>query len=296
LIVRFERRPIRLAWGATWSVMCGALAAWPWDLGVHVLARTVAAWFVAVPLAGAIWLAWLLPPMPAGLASDPHASTASGGPGGPGTVPADGVRRTWHRARDRTDAVLGLVLAVVIAALLGPPVLTLLLGGLAVFALTQRLPRLPPHGRGLVRSATEIGWPGAIAWLALDGAQGVPASLAVAGSVLDVAVRWWQANWLFPLLLALFTVGHFAVTVGDNPSIDMGFRRRLLGPVYVGAVAALAVADHPWGAGAVALTFVVQWPFQVMLAARHAHRQVVAIQGLAMVAMLVAALGAAVAG
>ena len=287
---RFERQPLRLAWGATWSVICGALAAWPGEGGGgDALVRAVATWFVAVPLFGTVWWVWLHTTRPRAGADEPMAE-ADAAPASTGSIPPNRAIRA-RRADEQADAVLGVVLAAVVATLLGPPVVTWLSGGVGVLVLCHRMRLLSPHGRGLLRSCFEIAWPGMMAWLALAGPVGVPAVLAVGRNALENAGAWWQVNWLFPTLLLAFTLIHYAATAADNRAA-LSRQRQLLGLGYLAAVVTLAASDQPWAAGAVALLFVVQWPFQALFQSGRVRWHFEATQGLAMLAMLVAALAA----
>lgn len=288
--IQFERLPLGLAWGASCAVACGVLAAWPWPLGPAILARVIAVWFVAVPLCGAVWAPFL------GRRGTlvPAAEVPSEPPDNAGAIGRSAWRfraATARLAAEHWDALLGLALAASVAALLEPAVLLVLTVVLGAFALAWLLGGQPPAARGAVRSGLEIAFPGTLAWLALAGPVGITAPLAAGNSALENVAAWWQINWLFPALLAVFTLIHYAMTAVHRRA-ELPRRRRQLGLGYLAAVAALAVAGSPFGAGAVALIFVVQWPFEAVFQTGRVRWHLGATQGFAMLAMLAAALAA----
>jgi hypothetical protein len=292
--IQFERLPLGLAWGASCAVACGVLAAGPWPLAPTTLARVTAVWFVAVPLCGAVWAPFLgrrdtLVPA-AEVPSEPPADA-----GALGRIAWRLRAAAGRLAAEHWDALLGLALAASVAALLGSAVLLVLAIVLSAFALVWLLGGRPPAARGAVRSGLEIAFPGTLAWLALAGPAGIPAPLAAGNSALENVAAWWQVNWLFPALLAVFTLIHYAMTAIHRRA-ELPHRRRQLGLGYLAAVAMLAVAGSPVGAGAVALLFVVQWPFESVFQTGRVRWHLGATQGFAMLAMLAAALAAGLAG
>jgi len=291
IALRFQSRPPRLAWGASAAFLSGVLAAEGWAQGWPGLARVVVAWFVAVPLCGALWAA----PREGAARPDPALRLPTG-PDGDGRV-GDGIGHylpigrffaaDWHVDR---EAVLGAGLALAIAAVLGGSVPAAVAAGI-VFAWAARRAGggLVPPG-GTARSALEIAWPALIGWLALGGPVVVPAPLMVSAGALEAGALWWRANWLFPSLAIAFSVIHMAATTVRRRE-DLPARRWQTALGYVAAIALLAVADRPLGAGAVALAFVAQWPFQAMFESGKVRWHWEATQGIALAAMIAAVLG-----
>ncbi len=282
LLVQFDLAPPRLRWGATWSVVCGVVAAGPTALGPDPIWRALLAWWVVVPLLGAVWAPWLGPDRAPPLARDWL-----------------GAIRGWRRRAEEAeplppetlDTVLGLALALILAVPLGPaPVLIIAAVGGLVFVRCLLLGQSPAEV-GVARSLLEIVVPGIVAWLALAGGQGLPAPEAVRLGLTGAGAAWVSHNWLVPALFAAFAISYYAASTvhrrGDLP------RRRLeLAAGYLAAIACLVVADHVWGALAIALLFVVQWPFEAMFRSGYVRWHFGSTEPLAMATMLAACLAA----
>jgi hypothetical protein len=259
-------QPGWLWWGATWSVICGAAAAWPWPTDANSAARLAVAWLVAVPLLGAVWTHVLQPGAP------PEAPEADGRPHAP-----------WL---DWWPGPLAAALAAVATgAVLGPGVGAVALATVIVAAAAGGAGI--SEATGVLRSAFEIVVPALVGWLSLGGPARPPAALAVANGALWTTGRWLIDNGpLLGVLLAFALVHHGATTAVTRRDLDRRWWELVAGQVT--AAALLAAGGHALGAAWVALLFVAQWPMQsamrggkVLWHLRHA-------QWLAMAAMLVA--------
>jgi hypothetical protein len=182
----------------------------------------------------------------------------------------------------------------VLGAALGRGPLLVLAAGIATFAALWSARGRPPAPTGATRTALEIVVPGIVGWLALGGPRAVPAPLGVEQGWTAAVVAWSSANWAAPAaLLAFAVVYHGATAGGRRRPVASGRRAIWLG--YLAAIAILAVLGQALFAGAVALLFAVQWPFQAALQAGKRRWHLLATQGFAMAAMLAALLGAGLA-
>jgi hypothetical protein len=155
--------------------------------------------------------------------------------------------------------VFGAVASLALAAVLSPGAAMAAALGLGVAAAGRLVAQ--PAQVGWRRTLLEIGVPAWIGWAGLGGAASVPAALAVEMGFLGDLRAWAAVNWAFPLALASFAVVHHGATAALRKQ-DLRGRHRELIVGYVGAVAVLALAGHGLVAAAVALLFVLQWPFQ----------------------------------
>ena len=257
---RFDLAESDALWGASWAVLCGVAASLPLSLGIGSVTAAIAAWFLAVPL-----LAALAAP-----------------------APTHGRGTGWLRHSDVVAAALCLTLA----ALLGAGAFALALVGVAMAA-ARRLASLPPAIDGLARSALMIALPLLIGWVALDGPVSQAPWVGVAEGVGFVARAWLAANWAVPAVALSFTlVHHGATSTTGEPDGARGFGSLEVSLGYALAVASLAVAGRSLSAGAVAILFAVQWPFQARLRRGSVEWYFQSTQLLSMLAMLGASIGA----
>jgi hypothetical protein len=289
LVVQFDLAPLHRGWGATWSVVCGAAAVGLALVTVSGVLRLAGVWLVAVPLFGAVWAPWLgrdvsprifqLPRWPRGgrPAPEPSDATATG--------------EAVAMAPEAMDSLVAALMALVVASLLGPGPLLLLVAAMLFFLLYGALAEAWPPVVGAMRTILEIIVPGLMAWLALGGVVPVPAPAAVQAGWFGSGLIWLELNWLVPILLGSFAISyHAAITVHRRG--ELGRRRAEVSAGYVLAICALVLADRVFGAAAVAIIYVAQWPFAAMFRAGHVRWHFQATEGLAMAAML-AALAAA---
>lgn len=277
-----------VVWGATWSAICGALAAEtsPWAVSGGLLSFA-AAWFAVVPLAGAAWA----PLVGAAARGSVGRQAASSAEAERPVKPMEAGQRRWLQGLSEAPWTLlfGLSLALTLAALLGSAPALLLAAGLAAFFLARLVGGRWPGPGSLPRSMLEIGLPALFTWLVFGASRALPVSLQADQGMIQVGMAWARHNWAWPLVALAFTIVHFASTAVRGRR-DLPARRRDLSLGYALAVAALALAAEPWGAGLVALLFVLQWPFQVAFAAGRVRWHFLATQSLAMAAMACAAL------
>ncbi|RIL11269.1 hypothetical protein DCC79_05405 [bacterium] len=276
-----DAQPPRWTWGATWAFGCGAMAAAGAGIDGMWLARVAAGWWTVVPVLGALWAPVLA--AGAGRAAAAPASSPDRPDFADGGRAPLGLRRLAPATLD-TAILFGASISV--AMLLGPGATAVVAVGLALAAALRHRPGA--RWRFAARSALEIGAPGLAAWWTLGGAAGVPASVGVSAAPLELAARWWAANWLWPTLLALFvTIYHNATAVQRRA--ELAERRRWIGLAYIGAVACLAWAERPVGAAVVAWLWVAQWPFEARFQTGKARWHWATTERLAMAAMGVAA-------
>lgn len=290
LEVRFGLPAIRLQWGATGAFLCGVLTAIPFPPDGAVMARLFAAWFVAVPLLGAVWV-----PL---LGAQPRLGLRAWLRRGQLGIrrPAGLSGRLKEVLSARTSARPGhLAITVLVtfslAGLLGQGIdvtvmLTLVLLAMVVLARGE-----PPAAIGLARSLLEILVPAVIGWLAVGGPAPVPGSVIVNEGWRAAAGLWLRQNWYWPLVCVAFTIVYHGATAVHSRS-DLVARRREMAIGFVAVITALAAAQLPLHAGAVALLFAALWPFQSAFLLGHAAWHWRAVQRLDLAAMLLAALGA----
>lgn len=186
---------------------------------------------------------------------------------------------------EAVDAAFGLLLAWVLAVPLGPAAVVLVLLAGAVVLLPWLVIGRPPAEVGAGRSVLEIVVPGLLAWLALGGDVPLPAPEAVRLGLAGGVMAWLAQNWLVPgLFVALAVTYHAASTVHQRGELPL--RRLELTVGYLSAIVCLTLAGRVWGAMAVALVFVVQWPFEAMFRSGYVQWHFRWTEPFAMAAML----------
>ncbi len=278
-------RPNRDVWGATWAFACGLCAALPWVVSPLRLATFVSVWFVAVPLWGRVWVALLDEPDRA----EPRTVRDDGQP------PAvDGLRQRLGLLRpSRPDGLAGsLIIALALAASLDPRLLAPLLLGLGACLIEPLLVGRRSTAHGAARSLCELWCPAVTAWLIAGGGRGLPADLRVGLGNLSDLWAWWSQHWAVPSLFLAFSLVFWASIVDGDASIGR-HARVLLVSAYLIAISILALVGNPLLAALVAGIFILQWPYQVGLGAGRRVWHFRATQGLAMLAMLLAAFSVA---
>lgn len=318
--IRFAWHRPYAYWGATWALLCGVIAGAAWPTSASVLLRAMAAWFVAVPLLGTIWIPLMATgDSPTGPQGDPQTAPPAG-------VPVAVARRVSRRGRRAilgrrvtfgADQLLAAVLLVTLASLVGRAVAVMAVLSVVLVVVLHSVRGRPFSPHGAVRSATEMLVPYFIGWFAAAGPHFVP--VAVGGeSVLSSLLAWWSQNGLVPALAVAAWLMHVgstsmggpgnstgrvgASTVNVTPLPGGGSSSEggtgptrtlvLLAAGYGLAVFMLAAFGHPLGAGFVALLWVAQWPFQVVLRRGELLWHFRATQWLAMAAMMAAAMAA----
>jgi hypothetical protein len=181
--------------------------------------------------------------------------------------------------------------ALVLAVLLGPGTAILLVAAIAAIVCHLVLVGRWPPAVGAARSALEILVPGMAGWLAVAGPTPIAAPMAVTAGVADEAAWWLQHNWLVPVIFVAFTFVHFGSTAVSGRYRLVQLRRTaILG--YLIVISAMAVAARPFHAGAVTVLFAVQWPFQAAFQSGYVRWHWQSVHLIALLAMLLAALGA----
>ncbi len=291
LLVRFELLARRWQWGASGAFVSGVAAAAP-RLDGAGLARVVAAWFVVVPLLGAAWAPFAdvgrrTGPKPS---SDPRPTGYRHARRGRAYF-SDFDLRGWRSRPAVTDAAVGLLLALAVAWLISPEVVVVLFGSALAIGAVWLLSGRPPPVLGPLRSVLEILVPALIGWLAMGGARPVPAPTLVNEGLLAAAAFWLRHNWLVPGVFSAFTLIFHGATAVNRRDV-LADNRRLIILGYVLAIGLLAATDRPLGAGAVALIFVAQWPFQAAFQLGYVHWHWRATHMLAFAAMFAASVAA----
>jgi hypothetical protein len=290
--LRLGRRTVM--WGATWALICGAIAAGAGPITAAWLGRLMVAWFLTVPLYGALWVRGFGADAPAGR---PGAGTLPEAP----RHPHEASGRWSERARAalavrpdeaQIDVALRGLLLLALAGLIGPAVLATLVAGGLLIGLAWLVAGRSPGAVGLTRSLLEIVVPGLVGWLALDGPVAVPAPVGVVEGWPASASLWWRLNGLFPAVLLGFAAVFHGATAARHRS-ELAARARQIAAGYVWVVGALAWAEQAVGAGLVAMVFVVQWPYLARFRLGETHWHLAAAQWLAMLALLLAAVAAA---
>jgi hypothetical protein len=293
--VQFELLASHWHWGASTAVLFGVIAASPSPHGLATIVRIVAAWFVAVPLLGAAWAPLIDP-------SRARRRSAAGVSWRFATSWRWWFALGWRGVLDRcrqapevVDAVASMALALAVGALLDAAATVVLLVALLLLGVVWLARGGPPAPTGATRSVLEIFVPAVIGWLALGGAKPVPAAVLVTGGPLSGLNTWLAQNWLVPGLCLAFTWVFAAALMGGQRSALTGPRSHLV-MAYLLAVLLLLLSGRSLGAGGVALLFVAQWPFQAALGMGRGRWHWQATQGMALAAMVLAAVSAGYGG
>jgi hypothetical protein len=190
-------------------------------------------------------------------------------------------RHEWQR-------VIAAGLCLVLGALLGWAVAGVFAVGLVLALSAPRGSWLP--STGMRRSVLEIAIPAVAAWFALGGPLAPTVVLSVNAPPVRVMWEWILANWGFFAVVAAFVAVHHGASAVRRPA-DLPSRHREIVLAYGALVLVLALLEQTIAAGVVAALFIGQWPFQAEFRAGRVRAHLLATQPVAMLAMLVAALG-----